>query len=38
MCYADRVLDELPEDPWDVAMDVVVTDRFALRRGVGSVR
>jgi 5-formyltetrahydrofolate cyclo-ligase len=32
ICYADRVVDELPEDPWDVAMDVVVTDRFVLRR------
>jgi 5-formyltetrahydrofolate cyclo-ligase len=32
ICYADRVLAELPEDPWDVAMDVVVTDRFELRR------
>jgi 5-formyltetrahydrofolate cyclo-ligase len=33
ICYADRVVDELPEDPWDVAMDVVVTERFVLRRG-----
>jgi len=32
ICYADRVREELPEDPWDVAMDVVVTDRFVSRR------
>src|SRR5262249_30907805 len=30
MCYADRVVDELPEDPWDVPMHALVTDRFAL--------
>jgi 5-formyltetrahydrofolate cyclo-ligase len=30
MCYADRVLDELPQDPWDVPMRALVTDRFAL--------
>jgi 5-formyltetrahydrofolate cyclo-ligase len=32
ICYADRVIEELPEDPWDVAMDLVVTERFVLRR------
>lgn len=32
ICYADRVLDELPEDCWDVAMDLVVTDQFVVRR------
>jgi len=32
VCYAERVVDELPEDPWDVAMDLIVTDRFTLRR------
>jgi 5-formyltetrahydrofolate cyclo-ligase len=32
ICYADRVVDELPEEPWDVAMDVVVTDGAVLRR------
>jgi 5-formyltetrahydrofolate cyclo-ligase len=31
ICYADRVVDELPADPWDVAMHVVVTDQFVLR-------
>lgn len=31
ICYADRVVDELPEESWDVAMDVVVTDAFVLR-------
>jgi 5-formyltetrahydrofolate cyclo-ligase len=31
ICYAERVVDELPEEPWDVAMDVVVTDAFVLR-------
>lgn len=32
ICYAEHVVDELPEDPWDVAMDLVVTDRFVVRR------
>lgn len=39
ICYADRVVEELPEDPWDIAMDFVVTDRFVVERperGVGS--
>ena len=31
ICYADRVVDELPEEPWDVVMDVVVTDAFVIR-------
>jgi len=31
VAYADRVVDELPEDPWDVAMHALVTDRFVLR-------
>lgn len=31
ICYADRVVDELPEESWDVAMDIVVTDEFVLR-------
>jgi 5-formyltetrahydrofolate cyclo-ligase len=26
------VVEVLPEDPWDVAMQVVVTDRFVVRR------
>jgi len=30
ICYADRVVEELPQDPWDVAMDLVVTERFVL--------
>jgi len=33
ICYADRVVDELPHDPWDVAMDVVVSDLTTLRFG-----
>jgi 5-formyltetrahydrofolate cyclo-ligase len=32
ICYAERVVEELPEDDWDVAMELVVTDRFVLRR------
>jgi 5-formyltetrahydrofolate cyclo-ligase len=32
ICYAERVVEELPEDPWDVAMDLVVTDEFVVRR------
>ena len=31
ICYADRVVAELPEDPWDVPMDWLVTDQFTLR-------
>jgi len=31
ICYDDRVIDEVPEDPWDVRMHVVVTDRVLLR-------
>jgi 5-formyltetrahydrofolate cyclo-ligase len=34
ICYADRLVDVLPHDPWDVAMDVVVSDRVTLRFGV----
>lgn len=33
ICYEDRVIDELPEDPWDVRMHVVVTDRAIARHG-----
>lgn len=32
ICYAERVVEELPEDSWDVAMEIVVTDRFVIRR------
>ena len=32
ICYAERVVEELPEDSWDVAMALVVTDRFVIRR------
>ncbi len=31
ICYADRVIDELPQEPWDVAMNLVVTESFVLR-------
>lgn len=31
VCYTDRVVDALPDDPWDVAMHLVVTDQFVLR-------
>jgi 5-formyltetrahydrofolate cyclo-ligase len=33
VAYADRVVDRLPEDPWDVAMDWIITDQFTLRFG-----
>ena len=33
ICYEDRVIDELPEDPWDVRMHVVITDRGVSRPG-----
>jgi 5-formyltetrahydrofolate cyclo-ligase len=32
ICYAERVVEELPEDDWDVAMALVATDRFVIRR------
>lgn len=35
ICYADRVIEVLPQDPWDVAMHFVVTERFALRLADG---
>lgn len=31
LCYADRVVEELPEARWDVRMHVVVSDRDVLR-------
>jgi 5-formyltetrahydrofolate cyclo-ligase len=31
IAYADRVIEALPEDPWDVPMHAVVTDQFVLR-------
>ncbi len=31
VAYADRVVDALPEDPWDVRMHAVVSDEFVLR-------
>ena len=33
ICYEDRVIDELPEDPWDVRMHVVVTEQGVSRPG-----
>lgn len=38
ICYAERVVEELPEDGWDVAMDLVVTEQFVVRRAVGGAR
>jgi len=31
ICYADRLVDALPEDPWDVRMEVLVSDAGVLR-------
>ncbi|HTO70692.1 MAG TPA: 5-formyltetrahydrofolate cyclo-ligase [Myxococcota bacterium] len=31
ICYADRVVAELPREAWDEAMDLVVSDRETLR-------
>ncbi len=31
LCYADRMIDRVPTDPWDQSMDVVVTDRDVCR-------
>ena len=36
ICYAERVVEELPEDSWDVAMDLIVTDQFVVRRSIRS--
>ena len=33
ICYADRLVESLPQDPWDVAMDALVSDRATLRFG-----
>jgi 5-formyltetrahydrofolate cyclo-ligase len=33
LCYAERVVAELPVDPWDERVDVVVTDRDVIRPG-----
>ena len=33
ICYEDRVIAELPEDPWDVRVHVVVTERGVMRPG-----
>lgn len=38
ICYAEHVVEELPEDSWDVAMDIIVTDQFVIRRSIRSVR
>lgn len=34
ICYADHMIEALPEEPWDVAMDLVVTDQFVVRRAL----
>jgi 5-formyltetrahydrofolate cyclo-ligase len=31
ICYADRVVDALPQDRWDIRVDLVVTDQLVLR-------
>jgi 5-formyltetrahydrofolate cyclo-ligase len=31
ICYDDRVIEALPEDPWDVRMHAVVTERGVSR-------
>lgn len=31
LCYAERVVAELPVDPWDERVDLVVTDRDVIR-------
>jgi 5-formyltetrahydrofolate cyclo-ligase len=36
IAYADRVVDALPEDPWDVRMHRIVCDQFELRIDPGS--
>ena len=28
ICFAEHLVDELPEDSWDVAMDLIVTDEI----------
>jgi 5-formyltetrahydrofolate cyclo-ligase len=34
ICFSQRLVEELPEDSWDVAMDLIVTDQFVVRRSV----
>ena len=31
VCFAEHLVDELPEDSWDVAMDLIVTDEILVR-------
>lgn len=38
ICYADRVTEPLPQDPWDIAVNFVVTERGALRVADARVR
>ena len=33
VCVAERVVDELPEGPWDVRMHRIVTEHETLRPG-----
>lgn len=36
LCYAERVVERLPRDPWDVPMDVVVTEEGVIRPSEGA--
>lgn len=31
VCFAEHLVDELPADSWDVAMDLIVTDEIVVR-------
>ncbi len=33
VCYSFQVVDELPTDPWDMAMDLVITEEFIIKGG-----
>lgn len=36
LCYADRVVPELPVEPWDIRVDAVVTEEGILRTSSGT--
>ena len=33
VCYSFQVLEEIPTDPWDVPVDMIVTEKFVIKGG-----